>query len=141
MGWEAKGYVTLFPGRFSALTLSGGYQRGFEALPATIRCPVVAGATNVRCTNGAFGPPKLVETAPVRAELRTWLRRTSGFLGRVAMQPSFTVDAVSGDYEGDVQLFLVPDDKGNLIGGIQGTYSSVSSFVLGVFVGTTFSLP
>lgn len=127
-----------FPG--GALNISADYQRTFEAGTSQIICPVVAGATSVRCTQGSFAPPTRDESLITKAELRFRGGSGEGLFGQWAVSPNVSHDVLTNKWAVDVPLYLVPDEDGNLVGGLRAGWSTDQKAVFGVFVGTRFSL-
>lgn len=141
VGWEVGGYASIFPLPQSALTLRGRYQDSFKAVDAVTVCPPFpVGATSVQCTTGAFAIPKQSEKVLLGAEYRFWGGSGKGLVGRWAVAPSITFDALSDDYEIDVPVFLVGNADGKLTGGIRFGYSNDDKAVFGVFIGSAFDL-
>lgn len=141
VGWEVGGYASVFPLPQSAISLRGRYQDSFKATDTVTLCPPFpAGATSVQCTTGAFAIPKQTEKLLLAAELRFWGGSGKGFIGRWAVAPSITFDALTDDYEVDVPIFLVGNADGKLTGGVRFGYSNDDKAVFGVFIGSAFDL-
>lgn len=141
VGWEVGGYASVFPLPQSALTVRGRYQDSFKATDTVTVCPPFpAGATSVQCTTGAFAIPKQTEKLLLAAEFRVWGGGGKGFIGRWAVAPSITFDALTDDYEVDVPVFLVGNADGELTGGVRLGYSNDDKAVFGVFIGSAFDL-
>jgi len=69
-----------------------------------------------------------------------WGGSGKGFIGRWALAPSITFDALTDDYEFDVPVFLVGDADGKLTGGVRFGYSNDDKAIFGVFIGSAFDL-
>lgn len=141
VGWEVGGYASVFPLPQSAISLRGRYQESFKATDTVTVCPPFpTGATSVQCTTGAFAVPKQTEKLLLATEFRLWGGSGKGLIGRWAVAPSITVDALTDDYEVDVPVFLVGNADGKLTGGVRFGYSNNDDAVFGVFIGSAFDL-
>ena len=139
VGWEVGGYTSVFPLPKTAMSLRGRYQGSFKATDTLTVCPPIPdGANSVRCATGSFAVPKRTEKLLLSTELRFWGGNGKGFIGRWAVAPSITLDALADDYEVDVPVFLVGKADGKLTGGVRLGYSNVDEAVFDVFIGSAF---
>lgn len=144
--WGVRVFGTWLPRTSLAFTASAAYQRAYEEKSLTILCPAVATEPTIACLTGADGQPVRRNKVLLALDGRKLfdLSQTSlanGVIDRFAIAPQFTWDANNKDVGFDFPIYLVPDDKGNLIGGIRlGYRSGDNGFIAGVFVGGAFDL-
>lgn len=139
VGWEVGGYASVFPLPKTAISLRGRYQGSFKATDTVTVCPPIpTGANSVQCETGSFAAPKRTEKLLLSTELRLWGGNGKGFIGRWAVAPSITLDALADDYEVDVPVFLVGNADGKLTGGVRLGYSNIDEAVFGIFIGSAF---
>ncbi len=118
VGFELAGRFGLYPTPASAVLGSVEYGSGFEK-PATLTiCPPHEPTRPVSCRTGRFAPGVHDETLGLGVEYRQFLT------ARLAIAPKFTADLLSSAWAIDTPISFVPDDKGNLIGGIRVGYQS-----------------
>ncbi|MEO7689346.1 MAG: hypothetical protein ABIS51_08675 [Sphingomonas sp.] len=142
--WGAKGFLSLLPGgSLTSWTAALEFQRTFKEKDLVAVCPAL-GATPVTCPTGPGGMPVRTDKLLGSVEYRHLFELSdTGFLRSLGLSVLATYDAKSNDYGLDVPIYLLPNDKGQMIGGIRFGYTNTKDghdFVAGVFVGTAFSL-
>lgn len=132
-GWSLKLYGSVQRLKDQDLFgISYARERAWNAQDDTILCP--GGGGPVTCLHGAAGPPKMAETDVFQVEYR---RRFESFAFAVNLSHK-SEDDVSAI---DVPIYLTPDDKDSLIGGIRlGWRSDKDEVTAAIFVGKPFSL-
>lgn len=145
MPWGIKLFGSIIPARETAIIPSIAFQRSYKAKDMIIHCPVPGGADSVQCLTGVNGAPSRRDKLLLALEGRRAFdlsdtRWQNGIVDRIGLSAQITYDTKSKDFGVDVPVYLVPDDKGNLIGGIRFGYATESDFVAGVFVGGTFNI-
>jgi hypothetical protein len=144
--WGMKLYGTFMPGHGSAITASAAYQHGYKEGDSRVVCPIEGSATATVCQTGPDGQPARKDKILLALEGRKHfdLSRTSlqnGVIDRIGLSPQLTYDAKNNDVGFDLPIYVVPDAKGNLIGGVRLGYKTLGSdFIAGVFVGSSFDL-
>lgn len=142
--WGVKVFATWLPRTDLAVTASAAYQRGYEERSSTILCPAVATGPTLTCLTGANGLPDRKNKVLLALDGRklfdlSLTRFQNGVVDRFGIAPQVTWDVKNKDFGIDVPVYLVPDDKGNLIGGFRLGYTNGDKgFIAGVFVGAAF---
>lgn len=140
--WGVKGFLSLLP-RASLSSVTGAleYQRSWKEGDPIALCPP-ASATAFSCPVGPGGAPKLQEKLLSSLEYRRQFQigGDDAFLKTAGFSAQFTYDWESDDWGVDVPIYLVPNDKGQMIGGLRFGYTSKDELVAGIFVGTSFSI-
>ncbi|MDB5581947.1 MAG: hypothetical protein JWR80_7123 [Bradyrhizobium sp.] len=142
--WGAKGFVSLLPGgSLTSWTGAIEFQRTFKEKDVVAVCTALA-ATPVTCPTGPGGLPVRTDKLLGSVEYRHLFDLSeTGFLRSLGLSVLATYDAENNDYGVDVPIYLLPNDKGQMIGGVRFGYTSTKDghdFVAGIFVGTAFSL-
>lgn len=118
----------------SYYTVGIDYQRGYKAAASGTACPVPAeGATVTRCVSGALGEPSSNERQLLNFEGR-WL------IGESAIGAKLVHDFKNDFWGIDVPVYLFPNDKGLLSGGLRFGWTNTEQFSAGIFVGVPFKL-
>jgi hypothetical protein len=144
--WGVKVFGTWLPRTDLALTASVAYQRNYEEKSTTILCPAVATGPTLTCLTGANGLPTRKNKVLFALDGRklfdlSLTRLQNGVIDRFAITPQITWDVRNKDFGFDFPIYLVPDDKGNLIGGLRlGYKTGDDGIIAGVFVGAGFDL-
>jgi hypothetical protein len=141
--WGLRAYGSLFPARtLASLTGAIEYQRAYEDQKAAIACPGPVANTPILCLEGPNGAPKQKDKILGSLELRNQFNlKGNGLFKSVGLSTQLTYDIESDAFGIDVPIYLVPDEKGRLIGGLRFGYrTDKDDFVVGVFVGSAFSL-
>lgn len=136
----AKGFVTWFPNAsLTAVTGSLEYQRSFEDQRSAVLCPASDGAP-VRCVNGPIGAPNRKNSLLGALELRKQFALKDFWIPAVGVSPQITYDLLQDKGGFDLPIYVVPDAKGNLLGGVRFGYrTDTDDLAVGVFVGSAFS--
>jgi hypothetical protein len=138
--FSAGGALTVFPIARSSLTLDGSYEHAFEASDSKTACPPATGAV-VKCVSGALAPPDGSSKLIASLQFNTFLPISkTGLLKKVGLAPKFEYDALSDDIAFDLPVYFVPDDKGNLTGGVHIGYTTKDKTIVGVFFGSSFGI-
>lgn len=110
------------------------YQRAYKSARSGVACPTPTdGQDVVLCVNGALGAPLVKEKHLLNAEGR-WR------LGDRAIGVRAVHDFKNGDTGVDVPIYLFPDDKGFLTGGLRLGWTNEEQFYAAIFVGAPFKL-
>jgi len=138
--FSVKAYGILFPrDGVSMLTGSARYENGYEAQGNQILCRAVVANPNDDCVSAAPGPPRHVEKLQLEVEYRRTFEPIPG-LGRFAIAPRIAIDAMSGEYEAELPIYLRLEGAGPLLPGLTISYDSRhDEVVLGLFLRRTFS--
>jgi hypothetical protein len=146
--------ATVFGGMLldHGLTSVGGsftYGRNFEAADDVTICQTTAVPGQSQCITAADGAPSRSIDKIIAIEFRHAFAGKIGELANAAIGAEFSYDLKSKAYSLDVPLYLISDDKGQLRGGIRGTYLNQrdtvnggrdGDFGLSLFVGVPFSI-
>jgi hypothetical protein len=118
--------------------LSAGFsiEKSYKANDEVEVCSPIAGTTSLKCITGPIGPPKDSFARIAHAEAR-WLSRSA----RIAVAPRMEYDFTGSTFAVRVPVYLAPDKKKSLIGGIALGYTDKddAGFGVSVFVGKAFS--
>lgn len=140
---SAKAYVSIYPyGDPSSLTAALSYQHAFKDAKSSTLCPTPGGPGPLVCMTGAVGKPLNDDAFLASLEARREFA-TIGipFTKKIAVSAQVTRDFHANVTGVDVPVYFVPDEKGNLIGGIRfGWTSEKNDATFGLFVGSAFSL-
>ena len=110
------------------------YQRTYKAATSGTACPLPEpGATLIHCVSGALDAPSSKEKHLATLEGR-WL------FGARAVGIKIVRDFKNDNWGIDVPLYLFPNDKGMLTGGLRLGWTNTDQFSAGVFVGVPFKL-
>ena len=110
------------------------YQRSYKAATAGVACPAAAENSAVTlCVNGPLGAPTPKEKHLVTLEGR-WL------LGTRAVGAKLVHDFRNDHWGVDVPVYLFPNEKGPLSGGLRFGWTDTDKFSAGIFVGVPFKL-
>jgi hypothetical protein len=142
MPWGVKLFGSIFPGpSLTSITGAFEYQSAYEEHKASTVCPVDVTATFVKCTSGSLGGPDHKKKALGSLELRHMFIMPEGaFLKSLGVSAQVTHDFNSDVTGFDLPLYLIPDAKGNLLGGLRFGYrTDTDDLAVGVFVGSAFS--
>jgi len=133
-------FVSLYPSDgVSMWTLSAGYENTFEARDAEIICRTVITLPNDDCVSAPPGAPRHVERLPIELEYRRVSAPIRGF-GRFAIAPRFAVDALSGEIEAELPIYLIPQGTSAILPGVSVSYGSKDDeVVFGLFLRQRFS--
>lgn len=132
--------VELFVGRYSAdrsRLYRAGYTRveNFKAATSSIRCRDEDGSQV--CENSAFSEPENDSKDIGFVEYR----QSFGNNALVkAAKIKLSVDFDSNEPEVDIPLYMFGNAEGSLNGGVRATWSEEENAVLGIFVGSKFSI-
>lgn len=148
----AMASLSVFPWARTSLTVALDYQRVFKAAKSRTLCGTAAPGANTECFTGPFAVPTKTEKVIASGEFRKVFDfEKADFIPRLGIAPRVEYDANSQDFAFNVPVYLAPDDKGKLIAGIQAGYTIAETdrtkpgkerdFKIGVFVGSSFSLP
>lgn len=140
--WGLKAFVSLLPGLgLTSLTGALEYQDAYKDQDTAVICPAGTGGT-VQCLSGPLGAPKNDRKLLGSLEFRhLFTLPDRAPLSSVGFSAQFTHDFRSGASGIDVPIYVVPDEKGNLLGGVRFGYrSDTDKLAVGVFVGTAFSI-
>lgn len=138
--FSIKTYFTYFPSdAMSMLTIAAEYRNEFKAQDEQILCPPVVNNPNDDCRTAPPGPPTNSDSLLLSAEYRRVLRNF-GRLGQVAIAPRASIDALSGEYELTLPIYLRPRSDFGLLPGLSFTYNSEhDEFIVGVFLKRSFN--
>jgi hypothetical protein len=118
------------------VSVSVEYQQAYQAVPSSTKCQTIQGS--VQCVTGSVGAPSDANKFLLAGDIHAYLPSIAGH--QIAIAPRYTYDALGNASGIDVPIYLVADDKGNLISGIEfGWTSRKHDFSVGVFVGAPFS--
>lgn len=136
----AKAFLTWFPNAsLTAITGSLEYQRAFSEKKSSVLCPV-GGVAPVRCVNGPIGAPGRNSSLLGALEYRRQFVLKNLWIPAVGIAPQITYDFLQEKGGFDLPVYVVPDAKGNLLGGLRFGYrTDTEDLVVGVFVGSAFS--
>jgi len=142
--WGAKAFVSVLPAsNISSWTAGLEYQRTWKEQDLSALCPAAAPTPTI-CPTGPGGAPTRTSKLLASLEYRQLIPLSDkGFLPSLGLSAMLTYDAESDDVGVDVPIYLVPNDKGQMIGGLRFGYTNTSKgsdFTAGVFVGTSFSI-
>lgn len=148
----AKASLSVFPWVRTSLTAAIDYQRVLKAGKSRTLCGTAVVGANVECFTGSFTGPARIEKVIASGEFRKVFDfDKADFIPRLGIAPRVEYDASSEDFAFNVPVYLAPDDKGKLIAGIQAGYTIAETdgvkpgkerdFKIGLFVGSSFSLP
>lgn len=141
--WGLRMFGSWLPtGRVWGFTGTVDYQQTYEDKKAQVLCPALSTAP-VTCLNGPVGRPDSKEKLLTSAEWRTLVFPGEFALFKtIGISAQFTYDHKSDEYGFDLPIYVVPDDKSNLIGGVRLGYKSEDDdFAVGIFVGAPFGGP
>jgi hypothetical protein len=138
--FSVKTYFSYFPSdAMSMFTIAAEYKNAFEAQHDQILCPAVITNPNDDCQRAPPGPPRNSESLSASLEYRRVLG-SLGRLGQVAIAPRASIDAISGEYELALPVYLRPRSDFGLLPGLSVTYNSKDDEVIfGVFLKRSFS--
>lgn len=128
--WSAGVYL----GRLSTSSYYAAgldFQHEYRAASTGTACPSELEGPVVRCVTGALGAPTSAEEHLVWVEGR-WLVRGRGVSATVVH------DLKGDEWEVSVPIYLFPDAKDLLTGGIRFGWTSKDKFSGGIFVGVPF---
>lgn len=134
-------FGTYYPSdAMSAVIARAEYQNAYEAAEEALVCrPVVVDPAD-DCVNGISGPPTNVERLNFSLEYRQ-VFDTRSRLGRFAISPRATIDALTGEFEAELPFYVIPRGESPISPGFRVSYSSEDDeVVFGIFLRTTFSL-
>jgi hypothetical protein len=110
------------------------YQRAYKGARSGVACPLPSdGEEVVLCVNGALGAPSVGERHLLSAEGR-WR------LGERAIGVRAIHDFKNGVSGIDMPIYLFPDEKGFLTGGLRLGWTNEEQFYAAIFVGVPFKL-
>lgn len=138
--WEAGAYYGQIN---SDLTFSwrirGVYGQTYKDSDEAQICRTVSIPAGTECIKGADGAPLRQRTGLVSVEARKLVTVSDGT--QIAIAPQITYKTKDNNIGVEVPVYLVPDEKGKLSGGIKAVYNSKGDeFAIGVFVGVPFSV-
>lgn len=139
----AKAFFSLLPpDGLQAVTFAAEYQRGYKEKDGVVICPATTGTTPTQCLTGPGGAPTLNEKLLGSIEYRRLFDLgEGGILNSIGASIQVTYDALNNDFGIDLPIYLAPNDKGQLTGGIRfGFTTKENDFLVGIFVGSAFSL-
>jgi hypothetical protein len=133
-------YFIYYPSdRLSTVVLRAEYQNAFEARDEQRVCKPVVVDPAVDCVQNARIEPQHIERANLSLEYRRLFELPEN-VGSVAISPKATVDALTGDYEGEFPIYFLPKKAGPVSPGIKVSYSSRDGQVrYGAFLKSTFN--
>jgi hypothetical protein len=140
---SAKAYFSIYPyGDPSSVTASLSYQHAFKDAKSSTLCPTPGGPGPLVCLTGPVGRPLNDDATLLSLEARREFATTGvPFAKKFALSAQVTRDFHSDVTGVDVPVYFVPDEKGNLIGGLRfGWTSEKNEATFGLFVGSAFSL-
>lgn len=144
--WSAKAFFSWLPDvRRDSWTGALEYQRSFKEGTSGTICPANPTGVEQACLTGALGSPALTERLIASLEYRRLLRfGENAFLPSIGLSAMFSYDTLNNNFGFDLPVYLAANADGQLTGGIRFGYRSNDNekddYVLGVFVGTAFSL-
>jgi len=139
--WSGRGFYTWYPGGSkTAISLSAGYERAYEAADEETFCPANPNNIVIRCISARGAPPELNESLLLSLGVRHQVTH-GGRLRNVAIAPLVTYDVLDDVWGVDVPVYFIPDGDNGLTGGIRFGYRSDrdSKFSVGIFVGAAFN--
>lgn len=142
--WGVKGFFSLLPANsINSLTGSLEYQRSWKDGKTKILCPTGSTALSVECLNAPVDAPEKTKKLLTGLEWRGLIPVSKkGPINYLGISAQVLYDHKSNEWGLDVPIYLAPDEKGKLIGGVRLGYKSEDDeFKAGVFVGAPFSGP
>ncbi len=138
--WEAGAYYGQIN---SDLTFSwrirGVYGQTYKDNDEAPLCRTVSIPAGTECIKGPDGAPLRQRTGLFSVEARKLVTVSDGT--QIAIAPQITYKTKDSNIGVEVPIYLVPDEKGKLSGGIKAVYNSKGDeFAVGVFVGVPFSI-
>lgn len=115
------------------------YERSFKETPSAIRCPGGDSIESIDCLSGAAGAPTRKNAVIASLEVKKFLSIFGGRSQAIALTTSYDFqDNIVGF---DLPIYLLPDSKGNLNGGVRfGWRSDTKDPIIGIFVGAPISI-
>ncbi|MDQ4088067.1 MAG: hypothetical protein M3177_08700 [Pseudomonadota bacterium] len=132
---------TLYPpDAMSAIIGRVEYERTWEAADEEIICRPVVVDPDDDCVSGAPTRPEQAERLNLSLEYRRVFDTGRGGMS-LAMSPRGTIDALSGDFEAELPIYVIPRDEDfPITPGVTLGYSTDEDEVtLGIFLRTSFS--
>ena len=138
--FSIRAFGILFPSDgVSMLTGSARYESSYEAQDDQILCRAVVANPNDDCVSGPPGPPERVEKLQFEIEYRRVFDPIPG-LGRFAIAPRVALDAMSGEYEAELPIYLTPSGTNRILPGLTISYDSRhDEVIVGLFLRRTFN--
>jgi len=139
----ARAYFSWLPDvRRNSLTWAAGYQRTYDNATAGALCPAVPNGTELSCLTGPIGEPTRTNRLIGSFEYRHRIVFPEGALiPGLGLSTQISYDALNNEFGVDVPIYLIAASDGQLTGGLRFGYTSEEDdFVVGIFVGTAFSL-
>jgi hypothetical protein len=103
-------------------------------------CPASTTTDPVKCINGPIGAPSRKDGLLGAIEFRRQFMLKDFWIPSIGVAPQITYDLLKKKGGLDFPIYLVPDAKGNLLGGVRFGYrTDTDDVAVGVFVGTAFS--
>ncbi|MGZ6040230.1 MAG: hypothetical protein ACXWKR_16300, partial [Phenylobacterium sp.] len=140
--FNLKAFGTLVPWQGVA-TLTGAitYQHAYKDAMSSTLCPTGSNAAFVQCATGAIGRPKSDDSYQASLEFRKQFALAKGPVHNLGFSLQVTRDFNQKVTGIDLPVYLVSDEKGNLIGGMRFGYTSDKhDLIVGVFAGSNFSV-
>jgi hypothetical protein len=145
--WNLGGHASLFSyDGTQSLTGTISYQYGFKAQKTAALCPApVAGAARTKCAVGPVGKPGKDYSYQASLEYRHILNLANpalpAWMTRIGIAPQVTYDFDKDVTAVDFPIYLIPNSKGGLLGGLRLGYSTEDhKTVVGAFIGAPLSI-
>ncbi len=131
----------VFSGGHTSLSLSYNYQDSFtDGVKGKMQvlCPPT-GSPVLKCVNGFIGAPTATQKDLFTTDLR--FIAPGSFPIKFGIDPTFTYDARSGVYGGQLPLYFLTDANHALTGGVRADWTSDEHHVIfGLFVSSAFCI-
>ncbi len=140
--FSAKVFVSVLPyTSLSSVTGAFEYSYAYKEAKSSTLCPAPTGPIT-QCPTGPVGAPSQDNAYVLSLEYRRIFQTPALFFThQIGVSAQVSHDFASGVTGVDVPIYLAPDAKGNLLGGLRLGYTSDKNAVsVGVFVGSTFSI-
>src|SRR5262249_45802708 len=141
--WSAEAAQSFYQPNFALIAVGARYEDTYQAQKKTgTVCPVKTDVTSVTCATGALGPPESQHNKILFTEVKVEAKTPSGKSLGFALSPRVSYEFDKSHWSVDLPFYLLQDDKGGFVGGIQASYheSEKDKFSLGLFVGKKLDL-
>lgn len=138
--WEAGAYYGQINSNLTfSWRIRGVYGQTYKDNDEAPLCRTVSIPAGTECIKGPDGAPLRQRTGLFSVEARKLVTVSDGT--QIAIAPQITYKTKDSNIGVEVPVYLVPDEKGKLSGGLKAVYNSKGDeFAVGVFVGVPFSI-
>lgn len=138
--WQVAAYWGLIGADLNwSLRARGSYGVRYEAPDEVELCRTVTGSANQECIKAPDGSPQRKKAGLASVEGRLRVQIVDGQM--IAFAPQVTYDIEGKEFGAELPIYLAPDEKGKLSGGLKIAYASKQDDVaIGLFIGVPFSI-